>query len=183
VFFTYGMLFESFFSLHPSLLPDPDILAIDSAKVNSYVLHSRHQLTSDPGHNIGLDVSCMKTVLTNQTAGKPCIVYTMTDRAATKQQLPEALAHFNCTAIFSKNTTAGTSHRTEHGPFAGRGYYEDIALAQSARQGFMSPNMRSRPRVGPRTSSAIPRSIIEFRRVIESPSDAEVPIFRETFSV
>jgi hypothetical protein len=182
VFFTYGMLFESVFSLHPSLLPNHDVLAIDNDKVNSYALHSRHQNKNDPGHNIGLDKSCMKTVLTNQTAGKACIVYTMTDRLATKQQLPEALAHFNCTAIFSKNTTAGKSHSSEHGPFAGRGYYEDIALAQYARQGFMSPNVRGRPRVGPRTSSGLPRSIIEFRRVVESSSDAEVPGFRETFS-
>jgi hypothetical protein len=181
VFFTHGMLFEALFSLHPSLLPTPDVLDIDSDGVNSYALHSRHQQEGDDGHSIDIDESCMNTVLFNKTVGRPCIVYTMTDRLATKQQLPEALAHFNCTAIFSKNTTAGKSRNSEHGPFAGRGYYEDLAIVRNARQGFMAPNLRQRPRVGPRTSSSLPRSIIEFRRVLESPSDAEVPGFRETF--
>ena len=177
LYFGYGMLFEALFTLHPSLLPEP--YALDNGS-STYLLHSRHTLETDDGSDISLDESCMKKVIANRTDySMPCIVFAMSDRAATRERLPLALAEFNCTAVFSNNTTGGSSVRYEHGPFAGRGYYEDLALVRNARRGFMAPNVRSRTRVGIRTSSALPRSIIEFRRVLESASVAAIPEFKE----
>jgi hypothetical protein len=68
----------------------------------------------------------------------------MTDRAQTRLKLPEALAAFNCTAVFT-STSQGRSFRHEHGPFAGRGYFQDLAMTRHARRGLMSPNLKARP--------------------------------------
>jgi hypothetical protein len=181
IYFGYGMLFEALFTLHPSLVPAQNLLTMNNEKLNTYLLHSRHVLDEDDGSDISLDVSCMEKVVGNRTDAKPCIVYIMSDRLATREYLPVVLAEsFNCTALFSTNVTGGTSPRGEHGPFAGRGYFEDVALAvQNTRQGFMAPNKKSRQIVGIRTSSALPRSIIEFRRVLESSSADAVPEFKE----
>jgi hypothetical protein len=177
-YFAYGMLFESLFTLDPSLVPsDP---ALDNNRVDTYMLHSRHQLDSMDGSELDLEVSCMNKVISNRSDSdsKPCVVYTMTDRMKTREKLPEALLKFKCASIFT-DTIQGASFSTEHGPFAGRGYFQDLALVRQARRGFMSPNPRHRKRVGVRTSSALPRSIIEFRRVLESPSYETISSFEE----
>ena len=178
VYFAYGMVFESLFTLDPSLFSSYP--ALDNNRVDTYVLHSRHKESANDGSNIGLEISCMKKVLSNRidSDSKPCIVYTMTDRVKAREKLPKALATFNCTAFFS-DTTHGESWSTEHGPFAGRGFFEDLALAHQARRGFMSPNKKSRPLKGIRTSSALVRSLIEFRRMLESPSIQKIPIIKE----
>jgi hypothetical protein len=181
IYFGYGMLFEALFTLHPSLVPVHNTLHMSNEKINAYLLHSRHALDEDDGSDISLDVSCMEQVVGNRTDAKPCVVFIMSERIATRERLPVALTEsFICTALLSTNVTGGTSPRGEHGPFAGRGYFEEIALeVQSTRQGFLAPNKRSRPIVGMQTSSALPWSIIELRRVLESPSADAVPEFKE----
>jgi hypothetical protein len=176
VYFTYGMLFESLFTLDPSLFSSYP--ALDNNRVDTYMLHSRHKRKDDDGSTIGLEISCMTEVLSNRidSDSKPCVVYAMTDRTKTREQLPEALSKFNCTAFFS-DTTQSESWSSEHGPFAGRGFFEDLALVHQARRGFMSPNRKTRK--GIRTSSALPRSIMEFRRMLESPSFKEIPVIKE----
>jgi hypothetical protein len=178
VYFAYGMLFESLFTLDASLVPTEPPL--DNSKVDTYLLHSRHQFDYEDGSAIHLDVSCMNKVLGKRTGSelKPCVVYVMTDRAITREKLPDALAAFNCTAVFTR-TSQGQSFRNEHGPFAGRGYYQDLAMTRHARRGLMSPNLKGRPLRGIRTSTALPRSLVEFRRVLESSSPQSIPDFPE----
>jgi hypothetical protein len=55
VYFAYGMLFESLFTLDASLVPiEPPL---DNNKVDTYLLHSRHQFDYEDGSAIHLDVS------------------------------------------------------------------------------------------------------------------------------
>lgn len=178
VYFVYGMLFESLFTLDASLVPSEPPL--DNNKVDTFLLHSRHQFNYEDGSAIHLDVSCMNKVLGERVGSqlKPCFVYIMTDRAATRAKLPEALAAFNCSAVFT-STSQGQSFRYEHGPFAGRGYFQDLAMTRHARRGLMSPNLKGRPLRGIRTSTALPRSIVEFRRVLESSSRQSITPFPE----
>lgn len=179
LYFGYGMLFESLFSLHASLLPD---LVYDADAVDTYVLHSRHRYGENNGSDMQMDISCMEKMLTNRSTDRPCVVYSMTDRAQTRELLPDALSKFDCVAVFSTNTTQSTSWRDEHGPYAGRGYYQDLALVRNARRGILAPNPTARPRVGIRTSTALARSLIEFRRILESPPGA-APEFEECYTL
>ena len=74
------------------------------------------------------------------------------------------------------NRSQGKSFSNEHGPFAGRGYWEDVSLAIQARHGMISFHMNRRNLV--RTSTAIIRELVEFRRVLEH-SGGALPPFRE----
>jgi hypothetical protein len=66
-----------------------------------------------------------------------------------------------------RQRTTGTSFSDEHGPFAGRGYWEDVDVAIRARHGMMAFHQARRASGLARTSTAIIRDIIEFRRVLE----------------
>jgi hypothetical protein len=66
-----------------------------------------------------------------------------------------------------KEKYEGISFRSEHGPRAGRGYWEDLALAINARNGMISFHMFHRKHFLVRTSTALIREIIDFRKYIE----------------
>lgn len=168
VYFTYGMLFESLFNFDSSLLPRES--QWHGEHMDTYVLHSRHVSTESKGEDTAEEVACLKQVLPKvESRTKGCTVFVMTDRQAARRLLVDTLqTEFNCTAVVSPNITRGHStFHTDHGDFAGRGYFQDLVVARHARSGFLTTG-RKRTRVGIRTSSALPRSIIEFRRRLEA---------------
>lgn len=168
IYFAYGMMFESLFTFDSSLFSGQALL--QGANIDSYVLHSRHVLPDEKGTDIAEELTCLeKAIPAIKTRTNPCVVFIMTDRQAARDMLVTTLqTQFNCTTIISQNTTLGRStFHTDHGDFAGRGYFQDLAVARHARSGFLSPG-RKRPRVGIRTSSALPRSMIEFRGRLET---------------
>ncbi|VEU36659.1 unnamed protein product [Pseudo-nitzschia multistriata] len=69
----------------------------------------------------------------------------------------------------NRDASRSPSFRSEHGPRAGRGYWEDVALAVSARDGMIAFHMFHRPFGLVRTSTALVREIVEFRRKLEEP--------------
>jgi hypothetical protein len=99
----------------------------------------------------------------------PCHIYVMADRPTTLQLLLEEInTTTSCTySTIQRNSSTGISFSSEHGPFAGRGYWEDLYLATQARHGMVSFHMYPRLHGLVRTSSALVREIIEFRRIIE----------------
>lgn len=161
-YFLYGMFFECLFNMQP--IPSQDIaLMADPNIYQTWVLHSRHAGGQD-GNYILPEVKCMESVV--KRIKPPCIVYVMTDRAAALKTLPKMLRDYNCVGIFA-NHTGGRSFSAEHGVFAGLGFFQDLKLAWTARHGFMAPHTMRRKGMGIRTSSALVREGIEFRREVE----------------
>jgi hypothetical protein len=170
-FFTYGMLFEALFTLSETLLPDPELVA-DPSNANTFVIHSRHPLPSLDGNDIALEVICIDQLLNHSTL--PCTFYIMSDRAKTSELLNQYIANISCTPISVNHTQRGRGLHAEHGPFAGVGYFRDWALARNARHGMIAVHKHGRPHKGIRSSSALVRESIEFRRIMESPSIANL---------
>jgi hypothetical protein len=68
---------------------------------------------------------------------------------------------------FNTNLQKSLSFRLEHGPRAGRGFWEDVSLAMRARDGMISVHQHHRSSGLARTSTALVREIVEFRRTLE----------------
>jgi hypothetical protein len=74
--------------------------------------------------------------------------------------IPHSPMPFPCRGIVVEHTNVSHSFKEEHGPFAGRGYFQDLALATSqARDGFIGAN---------RSSSMLVRELIEYHRHMEA---------------
>ena len=161
--FLYGMLFECLFTLQPSALPDPSVVA-DSKVYQTWMLHSRHPSNKVDGSYIHPEVTCMEQQV--EHIQPPCVVYLMSDRPKSLDALRRVLPLYNCVPILA-NHSRDKSFSSEHGVFAGLGYFQDLALARNARHGFIAPHLQQRKGKGIRTSSGLVRSIIEFRRRLE----------------
>ena len=208
IYFLYGMLFESLFTMDPSLDPPKDLLhSTFSEEARSIFIHSRH-----PGNkmvnNTYPERFCLKRMLnataattdnndtdgsTKSTNPRPCHVYIMSDRPVTvdllhkqvrnsthctsssRSQVPPSIADGSGrshgaganASVSNTETATSVSFRSEHGPRAGRGYWEDIALTTHARNGMIAFSVNSRPFNLVRTSTALIREIVDFRRFLE----------------
>lgn len=170
-YFAYGMLFESLFTLQPLAFQDPALIA-DPKIYQTWVLHSRHPGTKQSiGGDDAPEFRCMESVA--HKIRPPCVVYVMSDQEKALQALPEMLREYNCVGICA-NHSRGTSFTGEHGAFAGLGYFQDLVLARNARHGFVAPYRRRRTGMGIRTSSAMIREAVEFRRVLEGKPNPEL---------
>jgi len=142
--FLYGMLFGRCFSFTQSILdsvqPDLPSWAHDS-NVLSIALHSRHLNDDLVGANVTREVKCVQQILTSQQQKQQqqqrCLLYIMSDRAATVTNLArDARDLYNCTVVLVSRTqeesTAEHVGPSEHGPFAGLGYFQDVALSMHA---------------------------------------------------
>ena len=177
--FTYGLLFESLFTLHPSVLPDPRLVVSDKNSV-TFFLHSRHPFhylnASDTSH----DRMCLHRLLENHTYPS-CYVYLMSDRSVTVELLKKEVRNVSCTPIAINHTVVNSNPlRGEHGPFAGVGYFQDYALARNARHGYIA--FHRFPRATIRTSSALIQSTIQFRRILEANSTADLDVLKSCTS-
>ena len=75
------------------------------------------------------------------------------------------------TATTTTTGKTGISFSAEHGPRAGRGYWEDLSLAIHARSGMVAFHMFHRKHNLVRTSTALIKEIIDFRRYLEYNND------------
>eukprot|EP00578_Thalassiosira_sp_NH16_P027899 CAMPEP_0181083680 /NCGR_PEP_ID=MMETSP1071-20121207/4290_1 /TAXON_ID=35127 /ORGANISM="Thalassiosira sp., Strain NH16" /LENGTH=549 /DNA_ID=CAMNT_0023165361 /DNA_START=23 /DNA_END=1669 /DNA_ORIENTATION=+ len=180
VYFLYGMLFESLFTLDPSLDPPKELLN-DSAPQTIF-LHSRHSGQFQDtytwpdqlclqwfAHTLGYSQNTSNSNDNNPPT--PCHVYLMSDRPKTVSLLTDLVGNVtHCTNTFVgqelqlPNGASSPSFWNEHGPRAGRGFWQDVALSIHARDGMIAfqPN-----RVLCRTSTALVREMVEFKRVLE----------------
>jgi len=211
--FLYGMLFESMFTLDPSLDPPKELLhykdnsttptawtgiragnnsdngnppftaTVDPANLptKTIFVHSRH-ISKGMENYTWPDQLCLKKFMevsfeysnhTNHTQQQqprpPCHVYVMSDRPFTVDRLHATIKEVTHCTSSSRNQSlineGSESFRAEHGPRAGRGFWEDLALAVHSRHGMIAFVMNRR--AFPRTSTSLVLEIVQFRRVLE----------------
>lgn len=168
----FAMLFRELLPFQPAIYPvEYKFHAKGTTPKRTYAIHSRHFNNDDDGSLIAKERRCLKTVL---PPTDPCIVYVMSDRIKTIDNLNEFLQkHYpNCETVIATHNNAGpddgklspsdknVGHYLEHGPFAGTGYFQDLIVASQARDGFIGHCYR--------TSSQLLRERIEYDRTMES---------------
>ena len=182
--FLYGMLWAESFRFTTQLLQSVESLLVPpptSSKNNnpqdqevhfSIALHSRHAETTDTGANVQPELQCVQQLLQkHNTQHRPCRLYLMSDRTATVQAMlsSSANATTGCTVVrvvthddALHNTTSTTrtnnNRLAEHGPFAGAGYFQDLAVVSQARSGFCAKR---------RSSSAVIYELMAYRGRME----------------
>mmetsp|Transcript_6486 Transcript_6486/g.14174 ORF Transcript_6486/g.14174 Transcript_6486/m.14174 type:complete len:731 (-) Transcript_6486:44-2236(-) len=219
VYFIYGMLFESLFTIHPSVLLDDDVFSFgggrtttthpatssksttlwdfalsnsssttpstsstpsttDASTTKTYIIHSRHPNKGMVRYTWPEHV-CMQKMF-DTTKDEPCRIWVMSDSNITLPLLHDEISNltrcehssqYNPSSSSGRthhhNRSTGTSFSDEHGPFAGRGYWEDLSVAIQARDGMIAFHKARRSHGLVRTSTALVRNLIQFRRVLE----------------
>jgi hypothetical protein len=110
----------------------------DRRKVLRIGVHSRHTYFKDDGCNIQHEQKCMRKLLqkyrvdtnTSVTTKVPCQVTLASDRTCTILTLKRWLHdELNCTAIVTQHNSTTRAVFSEHGPFSGSGFFQDMLLA------------------------------------------------------
>jgi hypothetical protein len=146
---------------------------------NSYFLHSRYLSPKDKGDYIWPEHLCLTKLFPQQQKEKeddqeadnptsPCLIYRLSDQDLSVTLLTNAIRNAtSCQVQTAQDKATGESFfSAEHGPFAGRGFWQDIAMASQTRRGMIAFHKRV-GRSYVRTSSALIRERVEFRRVLE----------------
>jgi hypothetical protein len=164
--FLYGMFFRQSFGMRDVVLASTQ-RAAGAIPPHAYSLavHSRHVRPTDEGRRIQAETTCLQKLLLDRKASVPCVVHVMADRAATRTLLQEWLATQDCQVVMTEpNGNRTASFRKEHGPFAGAAFFQDLASASRARDGFVG---------GDRSSTDLLLELIEYDRVTESVARGE----------
>jgi hypothetical protein len=98
------------------------------------VLHSRHSKADDDGSKIKREKKCLDRILQPASKGTTilCQVILLSDRPHTLEKATEYLAqrYPHCLAMVAPHDF-GLSFLGEHGPFAGAGFFQDLALVSN----------------------------------------------------
>jgi hypothetical protein len=169
VYFAYGMIFHALFSFDPSIEPPLDIVA-DATKTYTIVVHSRHHLPRDTSTFV--QEECLREfyndVMNTSNNTKPCVTYLMADREESLDRLTKVATTMNCTPIIAPHNVSDTIISREHGPYAGVGFFQDLALAARGRHAFTTQSKTAEGRwVAMRTSSQLIWSIMNYRAIAE----------------
>jgi hypothetical protein len=132
-------------------------------------LHSRHVDESLDGCDISRETSCVNELLLRskvavRAGSEPkqrlrCAVAVMSDRSCTLSRLVAWLEERGCSAFVARHDTR-TDYLSEHGPFAGAGFFQDLALASAlSRSAFVG--MR-------RSSSDLVLELVQFYRTLDA---------------
>ena len=148
--FAYGALFHTAFDLAPELLPNTTLLnqipSTDNGGI-SLALHSRHQKNEDDGTDNTVPEKCLvkahetvrqltpNTNTNNNTSS--CALIALSDRDVTVDLLAQKAQSLNCSHVKAEHKQ-GTFFLKEHGPHAGIGFWQDLALASQATGAFVS---------------------------------------------
>lgn len=154
--FLYGMIHRYTFDFAKNVKEGLISRQVPQTKDFSIALHSRHRESRDDGCDIQPEIDCLTKVVSNETK-QPIQVFIMADRPCTILKLTEYLEALNMTARISVHEE-GESFKDEHGPFAGIGYFQDLAFVSQARSSFIGT---------PFTSSDLLLELIEFNRMME----------------
>jgi len=183
--FLFGSLFRYSFDLSRHMKESAAVNSVvasdaDDRKSTSTVpsvpytvaLHSRHIDEQLDGCDISREKRCMNRLLANsirppaddQNAGgvdrapRPCVVKLMSDRQCTINEMTAWLERNDCAVEVASHETT-TDYLSEHGPFAGAGFFQDLALASTARSAFVGLS---------RSSSDLLLELIEFNRKVQA---------------
>jgi hypothetical protein len=174
--FLYGMLLQKTLPFTSQLLHQvqnetkiPD--GVDPSTEISIAIHSRHNHDDDDGSDVSAETDCVQKILdlhyqqqqqwpyTNNSTTRGCALYIMSDRVPTVNGLVDFATNKTCRAVTVTHAQEETGSFVENGPFAGAGFFLDLALVTHARTGFVGM-MRS--------SSALVDEIIEYQRRTEA---------------
>jgi hypothetical protein len=136
--FLYGMLLRELFNIKASTAIDKQIPA-DSFTI---AVHSRHIVHGDDGSYINEEVDCLNEMMP-RSKDTGCAVYIMSDREKSLHLLTEWAHSRNCTAVVASHDEYDESIVEEHGPFSGKGFIQDLAVASLARSGVIGDIRRS----------------------------------------
>ena len=121
--------------MHYSLPPNrPRSILRNEATI---AIHSRHSSTKDDGSVVEREVKCLQKMLLQ--VRRPCRVFVMSDRPKALEGIYKATTEMGCNVTIANHKKYGreTSFSVEHGPFAGGGFFLDMALASQARNGLV----------------------------------------------
>jgi hypothetical protein len=185
--FLFGLLFRSAFDIQPQIREqvqrNPQLQATkqsitSSSSAFSMVIHSRHAHSELNGCNITLDEACIQDVLQQYqnmrphnstiTDNSPCYIAVMSDRPCTYKSLQSVVPDkYNCSVLTADHET-GSGVLDEHGPFAGAGFFQDMALASSFVRDAVIGSGEPLNFESLRTSSQLLEELIEYHRVMEA---------------
>ena len=175
--FLYGLLFYQLFNFTKPYTSTMEFhQRIPTPQEISIAIHSRHIGPKDDGADVGKEVSCLDSVLDHflhkekrrsspwspRQEKRPCSIYIMSDRPATLQNVAKAARQRNCQVIqtqHTQNISNKDNPVSEHGPFAGAGYFRDLLVVSQARSAYISFR---------RSSSALVDELIEYHRHLEA---------------
>jgi hypothetical protein len=158
-----GMLFRHSFDLkmqgteaqYSSLKPlNPDTSL-------TIALHSRHSILGDDGSFINQEQDCIEELLQrNKGHFSDCRVFLATDRKLTVSLLSEWLVSKDCEPVVAEHSVPSNNSKfSEHGPWAGVGFLEDLALASHARVATVGDLHRS--------SFMLLAALVDYDRIME----------------
>lgn len=158
--YLYGMLFRHLFPFHPGILPE--FLPVTTDDTISIALHSRHFDSRHNGSNIDDEIHCLDTVIdqlqTTRVGNLPnCSIFVMSDRNLTIEGIKQYAKVKGCSTVVAEHQE-DEGMTTEHGPFALKGFFQDLGLVQYAQSGFVG-------HCGSSTSSDLVRELIEYNHI------------------
>lgn len=166
--YLYGMLFRKLFPFHPKLVPNPPHINNESFTI---ALHSRHFNSKCDGKDIDKEVQCLNTILTeHQQQEQPCQVFIMSDRNLTVQALVDHTNQRGCSPVIANQHEEDKGLFAEHGPFALKGFFQDLALVQLAQSAFIGHCEDFS------TSSDLVRELIEYNHIAMGYEKGSLPI-------
>lgn len=149
--FLYGMLFR--YSFDFAHVPRRGLIKQQNqAESFSIGLHSRHMYEKDDGCDIHGELECLEKSI--KDSNRTIEVNIMADRVCTIERLRLFLSTRNLTVTVAAHDE-GKSYHAEHGPFAGAGFFQDLALVSQSRSLFIGTK---------RSSSALLLELMEFNR-------------------
>ena len=170
--FLYGLLHRYTFDLaerkQAASLSEQVTVGYDHAY--TIALHSRHRYSTLDGCNIDREVSCLQKTLQQIQADakdtrRQVRVGLMSDRPCTVDRLTQWLLLHNISSFAATHNETTPDYMTEHGPYAGVGFYVDMGFVlATAPDAFIG--MR-------RTSSDLIRERIAFDRTMEAAERVE----------
>lgn len=166
--FMYGMLLRYSFDFSASIQATVPPKAFEYRQSNGWytiALHTRHVRNKDDGCDITREKECIQQLelemessfREDQNSTKKA-VYLMSDRACTLTRMTEWLQNRSIEVLVSSHAVQA-DYLVEHGPFAGLGYFQDLALASQARSAFVGNT---------RTSSDLLRELLTFYQKMEA---------------
>jgi len=170
--FLFGMLQRYSFEFSKSILDSVQaprgLLASSSSSASksySIAVHSRHNDQKETGCNVTQETQCLQRMLEKQPNGTQCHVAVMADRECTLSELQKWLSQRAC-RIHVAEHQQGKGTYAEHGPFAGAGYFQDLALASSiTRDGVVGSWLHD---TRWRSSSLLLLELVEFYRRMDA---------------
>lgn len=156
--FLYGMLQRYGYDMAEHLRPTMKPLHSQD-ETFSIGLHSRHANVDNDGCNISEETACIQQILANKTAAsEPTTLSLMSDRQCTIDRLKDKFHDPPTFTALIADHDEGGKFSPEHGPYAGLGYFQDMALLSEVRGGFVGSS---------RSSTHLPLEWVEFYQKME----------------